>query len=89
MYKKHLFSQLSSSVSYLLFQYQVAQLYSVAEASKENTGGGEGIEVISNEPFDLDDRSIDKQKVPDEPLYANGQYFTKGQYTHKIYHVAR
>lgn len=69
-------------------EYQVAQLYSVAEASKENTGGGEGIEVLCNEPFDLDDRSIDKQKVPDEPLYANGQYFTKGQYTHKIYHVA-
>lgn len=33
-------------------QYQVAQLFSVAEASKENTGGGEGIEVLKNEPFD-------------------------------------
>lgn len=33
-------------------QYQVAQLYSVAEASKNETGGGEGIEVIKNEPFD-------------------------------------
>jgi len=32
-------------------QYQVAQLFSVAEASKENTGGGEGIEVLKNEPF--------------------------------------
>lgn len=36
----------------LSFQYQVAQLYSVAEASKNETGGGEGIEVLKNEPFD-------------------------------------
>lgn len=33
-------------------QYQVAQLYSVAEVSKNETGGGEGIEVLKNEPFD-------------------------------------
>ncbi|XP_071945321.1 phosphatidylinositol transfer protein alpha isoform-like [Antedon mediterranea] len=32
-------------------EYQVAQLWSVAQASKQNTGGGEGIEVITNEPF--------------------------------------
>lgn len=30
----------------------MAQLYSVAEASKNETGGGEGIEVIKNEPFE-------------------------------------
>lgn len=30
----------------------MAQLYSVAEASKNETGGGEGIEVLKNEPFD-------------------------------------
>lgn len=36
----------------LSFQYQVAQLYSVAEVSKNETGGGEGIEVLKNEPFD-------------------------------------
>lgn len=33
-----------------MFQYQVGQLYSVAEASKNETGGGEGIEVLKNEP---------------------------------------
>jgi len=33
-------------------EYQVGQLWSVAEASKENTGGGEGVEVIRNEPYD-------------------------------------
>lgn len=32
-------------------QYQVAQLYCVAEVSKNETGGGEGIEVLKNEPF--------------------------------------
>lgn len=30
----------------------MAQLFSVAEASKNETGGGEGIEVLKNEPFD-------------------------------------
>lgn len=55
-------------------QYQVAQLFSVAEASKENTGGGEGIEVLKNEPF------------TDYPLL--GGKYSSGQYTYKIYHLA-
>lgn len=38
----------------LIFQYQVGQLYSVAEASKNETGGGEGIEVLKNEPYEKD-----------------------------------
>lgn len=33
-------------------EYQVAQLYSVAEASKNETGGGEGIEVLENKPYE-------------------------------------
>uniref|UniRef100_A0A3Q4B458 Phosphatidylinositol transfer protein beta isoform n=1 Tax=Mola mola TaxID=94237 RepID=A0A3Q4B458_MOLML len=37
-----------------LSQYQVGQLYSVAEASKNETGGGEGIEVLKNEPYESD-----------------------------------
>ncbi|KAJ0022403.1 hypothetical protein NQD34_009893 [Periophthalmus magnuspinnatus] len=32
-------------------EYQVAQLYAVAEASKGETGGGEGVEVLKNEPY--------------------------------------
>ncbi|KAG7490097.1 phosphatidylinositol transfer protein beta isoform isoform X1 [Solea senegalensis] len=32
-------------------EYQVGQLFSVAEASKNETGGGEGIEVLKNEPY--------------------------------------
>ncbi|BET00949.1 unnamed protein product [Nesidiocoris tenuis] len=54
-------------------EYQVAQLYSVAEASKNNTGGGEGIEVQKNEPFD------------NYPLL--GGKYSQGQYTYKIYHL--
>ncbi|KAK6636459.1 hypothetical protein RUM43_010120 [Polyplax serrata] len=56
------------------YLYEVAQLFCVAEASKDNTGGGEGIEVLKNEPFD------------NHPLLG-GQY-SKGQYTYKIYHIA-
>lgn len=51
----------------------MAQLYSVAEASKNNTGGGEGIEVQKNEPF------------TDYPLL--GGKYSSGQYTYKIYHL--
>ncbi|KAL1110597.1 hypothetical protein AAG570_008125, partial [Ranatra chinensis] len=55
-------------------EYQVAQLFSVAEASKNETGGGEGIEVLKNEPFS------------DYPLL--GGKYNSGQYTYKIYHLA-
>ncbi|XP_050292819.1 phosphatidylinositol transfer protein alpha isoform isoform X2 [Anthonomus grandis grandis] len=55
-------------------EYQVAQLFSVAEASKDNTGGGEGIEVLKNEPF------------TNYPLL--GGKYNSGQYTYKIYHLA-
>nr|XP_057936706.1 phosphatidylinositol transfer protein alpha isoform-like [Doryrhamphus excisus] len=33
-------------------EYQVGQLYAVAEASKSETGGGEGVEVLQNEPYE-------------------------------------
>lgn len=52
-------------------EYQIAQLWSVAESSKENTGGGEGIEIIANEPF--------ANKLD---LFKN---YTSGQYSHKLY----
>uniref|UniRef100_A0A4W4F4X4 Phosphatidylinositol transfer protein alpha isoform n=1 Tax=Electrophorus electricus TaxID=8005 RepID=A0A4W4F4X4_ELEEL len=43
-------------VQYLdILQYQVGQLYSVAEASKNETGGGEGVEVLKNEPYENED----------------------------------
>ncbi|OZJ06203.1 hypothetical protein BZG36_00850 [Bifiguratus adelaidae] len=33
-------------------EYQVAQLYAVAMASQQETGGGEGVEVLKNEPYE-------------------------------------
>lgn len=33
-------------------EYQIAQLYMVAKISKQQTGHGEGIEIIENKPFD-------------------------------------
>ncbi len=30
----------------------MGQLYAVAEASKNETGGGEGVEVIENRPYE-------------------------------------
>ncbi|XP_038055590.1 phosphatidylinositol transfer protein beta isoform-like [Patiria miniata] len=35
-------------------EYQVAQLWAVAEASKNETGGGEGIEVRENHPYETE-----------------------------------
>ncbi|XP_065892309.1 phosphatidylinositol transfer protein beta isoform-like [Dysidea avara] len=37
-----------------LEEYHIAQLYSVAEASKNETGGGDGVEVVKNEPCNHD-----------------------------------
>lgn len=63
-------------------EYQVAQLYSVAQASKNETGGGDGIEVLKNEPF-----TPSEGVQPRTPL-CNGR-FTTGQFTHKVYHLAQ
>ena len=71
-------------------EYQVAQLFSVAEASKNETGGGEGVEVIKNEPYkvNLANKTIKFliTLYQDVPL-LNGK-FTSGQYTYKKYHLA-
>ncbi len=47
----------------------------MAKSSKENTGGGEGIEVHKNEPFSNK-----------KDLF---KHYTDGQYTHKIYKLYR
>eukprot|EP00105_Crassostrea_gigas_P018921 XP_011437181.1 PREDICTED: phosphatidylinositol transfer protein alpha isoform [Crassostrea gigas] len=66
-------------------EYQVGQLWSVAEASKNETGGGEGIEVRVNEPFDENNYPPESPLLP---LTPGGPPLTKGQYTHKVYHLA-
>lgn len=49
-------------------EYQVGQLFAVADMSKQETGGGDGVEVVKNEPFH------------DHPEYGNGQYTFKRYY---------
>lgn len=56
-------------------EYQVAQLYSVAESSKNETGGGEGVEVVKNEPYPTG-AEADKHSLG-----------RPGQYTHKLFHL--
>lgn len=53
-----------------ILQYHLGQLWSVAQASKNETGGGEGVEVLVNEE-------------------REHSQFGRGQYTHKIYHLAK
>ena len=57
----------------------------MAEASKNETGGGEGLEVLINEPFSPDT----PEYAPREPLIAGGKEYTEGQFTKKIYHLQR
>ena len=67
-------------VKYFLRVPQAVGLYCNCRATKQcpsprrqETGGGEGVEVVKNEPF--------------EGLDFLGGKYTKGQYTYKIYHV--
>ena len=55
--------------------YHIGQLYGVAEASKNETGGGEGVQVATNEPRE--------EVIPGESTGAK----MKAQYTHKIFHL--
>lgn len=84
---------------FVFLQYQVAQLYSVAEASKNETGGGEGIEVLKNEPF-TNHPLLGKYLAINILSYFFIKYhfcvffcflggkYCSGQYTYKIYHLA-
>ena len=51
-------------------EYQVGQLYSVAEASKNETGGGEGIEVLKNKPY---------EKEGEKGQYTHKMYYMKSK----------
>lgn len=35
-------------------EYEVGMLWSVIEESKAQTGGGEGVEILKNEPYEKD-----------------------------------
>ena len=70
---------LTSTITSVTSSFSVAQLYAVAEASKAETGGGEGVEVLRNEPYD---------ETHEKYIPLMGGRFSRGQYTHKIYHLA-
>ncbi|XP_035709976.1 phosphatidylinositol transfer protein alpha isoform-like [Folsomia candida] len=57
-----------------LDEYRRGQVYSVAETAKRETGGGDGIEIITNEPFE-------------EVALPSGVILGAGQYTLKKYHI--
>ncbi|CAG2105704.1 unnamed protein product [Medioppia subpectinata] len=81
-----------------LLQYQIGQLYSVAEASKNETGGGEGVEYQIGQLYSVAEASKNEtgggegvEVLKNEPFDNYpllGGKFTKGQYTKKIYHLA-
>ncbi|CAG8677215.1 21039_t:CDS:2 [Rhizophagus irregularis] len=51
--KKKQIDCLSQSIQEIITENdKVGQLYAVAEASKAETGGGEGVEVLKNEPYE-------------------------------------
>jgi len=61
-------------------EYQIAQVYMVAKMSKEQTGHGEGVEIVENRPYYDNETS--------SPDGAGGEERKPtGQYTHKIYHI--
>ncbi|THD25967.1 Phosphatidylinositol transfer protein beta [Fasciola hepatica] len=64
-------------------EFMIGQLYTVAEMSKNEPGGGDGVEILMNEPF----TSIVNQ--PNPPLLNGDPLYTKGQYTHKCYHLSQ
>ena len=53
-------------------EYKIGQLYSVAEASRKETGGGDGVEIRENRPFIREECE---------------EYGSSGQYTYKIMHL--
>lgn len=64
-------------------EFQVAQLYMVVKASRENTGGGEGVEILKNEPYDNSDGKVEMSELSEVSVPKN-----KGQYTLKRYYIA-
>ncbi|CAL8074724.1 unnamed protein product [Orchesella dallaii] len=57
-------------------EYQIGQLWSVIESSSRETGGGDGVEILVNEPFS-------EAQFPD----SIGEEFSTGQYTKKRYYL--
>ncbi|KDO26471.1 hypothetical protein SPRG_08274 [Saprolegnia parasitica CBS 223.65] len=64
-------------------EFQVAQLYMVVDASEKNTKGGEGVEILKNEPYDNTNGQLgDVSAISNCKIPRN-----RGQYTLKHYYV--
>ena len=62
-----------------LAEYRIGQLYEVMEASKRNTGGGDGFEWVSSEPrFDFNASFRINFK----------EHFVQNHYTHKLLNIS-
>ena len=65
-------------------EFHIGQLFGVAEASKNETGGGEGIEIVENRPITEDElRSLpfkDQLKLDGDGVVIGGQYTHKRMY---------
>ena len=57
-------------------QYQVGQLFSVIETSRENTTGDTGVEIVTNEPFD-NERGSGQYT---HKIYHMGRYLLAARY---------
>ncbi len=78
-----------------LDEYHVALMWSFNEQSRRETGAGEGVSIVANEPFgnhEDDEDGLDfglGLGLPKEALGPNGLAVPglSGQYTYKIYKV--
>ncbi len=63
----------AKTIAYILFfpfQYHIGQLYMIAKHSAEESGDGEGVEVVANRPHE-------------DPVHGKGQYTEKRMYGSK------
>lgn len=56
-------------------EYRIGQLFSTCELSKNTTGGGDGVQVLRDEPFE------------NHPLIEKTKEYSQGQYTMKKYYM--
>jgi len=67
-------------------EYKIAQVYMVAKMSKEQTGHGEGVEIVENRPYG-DGESEESTDGAEFGAGSPDGAKETGQYTHKIYHI--
>lgn len=71
------------TVPMTLEKFRIGHLHTVAEFSKDECGGGEGVEIVINEPF----QGFGESSLGASEVTMNGQTFSQGQFTHKVFHL--